>query len=132
MYVAWLKGCTLLLWLLVGERLGITEVAMYAVIRQYQIPLEAVEAVTRQVCEGFAPFISRVMPGFVEYCWIDAGNGKLISISVYEDRAVAEVSTEMAAADVREHLAGLVPNPPEVLAGEVIVRILGHMGQDST
>ncbi len=105
---------------------------MYAVIRQYQVPLDAVEAVTRQVREGFAPFVSRVMPGFVEYCWIDAGNGRLISISVYEDRAVAEVSTEMAAADVREHLAGLVPNPPEVLAGEVIVRVLGHMGQDST
>ena len=112
--------------------MGIKEMAMYAVIRQYQIPLEAVEAVTRQVSEGFAPFISKVMPGFVEYCWIDAGNGKLISISVFEDRAVAEVSTEMAAADVREHLAGLVANPPEVLAGEVIVRIVGQLEQDST
>ena len=39
---------------------------MYAVIRQYQIPLDAVEAVTRRVREGFARFISRVMPGFVE------------------------------------------------------------------
>ncbi len=102
---------------------------MYAVIRQYQIPLDAVEAVTRQVCEGFAPFVSRVMPGFVEYCWIDAGNGTLLSVSVFEDRGVAEVSTQIAAAYIREHLAGLVPQPPQVIEGEVIVRVLGP-GQD--
>ena len=98
---------------------------MYAVIRQYQVPLDAVEAVTRQVREGFAPFISNVMPGFVEYCWIDMGHGTLVSVSVFEDRAVAEASTQMAAAYIREHLAALVPHPPQVLEGEVIVRVLG-------
>ncbi len=102
---------------------------MYAVIRQYQIPLDAVEAVTRRVREGFAPFISNVMPGFVEYCWIDAGNGTLVSVSLFEDRAVAEASTQIAAAYIREHLAALVPHPPQVIEGEVIVRVLGP-GQD--
>ncbi len=97
---------------------------MHVVIRQYKIEPDAVETVTRRVREGFAPYISSVMPGFVEYCWINAGNGILISLSFFEDQDVAGVSTQLAAAYVREHLSALVPNPPEVTEGEVIVRVV--------
>ena len=98
---------------------------MHVVIRQYKIEPDAVEAVTRRVREGFAPYISNVMPGFVEYYWINAGNGDLISLSFFEDQAVAQVSTQLAAAYIREHLSTLVQNPPEVIEGEVIVRVVG-------
>jgi hypothetical protein len=43
----------------------------------------------------------------------------LASVSVFESREGAEESIRMAADYIREHLASLLPNPPEVTAGEV-------------
>ena len=70
---------------------------MHVVIRHYKIEPDAIEAVNHRVREGFAPYISNVMPGFVEYYWVNAGDGSLISLSIFEDQAVAEVSTKIAA-----------------------------------
>jgi hypothetical protein len=39
---------------------------------------------------------------------------------VFEDRAGAESSNERAAGWVRENLAELLPNPPQITAGEVV------------
>ena len=105
---------------------------MHIVIRRYKIDLDAVEAVTRRVREGFAPYISRVMPGFVEYYWIDAGDGDLISLSIFEDQAVASASTHVAEAYIQKHLSALVRDPPEVIEGEVIVRVVGRPGKSSS
>ncbi len=65
------------------------------------------------------PVISEIA-GFVAYYWIDAGGGVMISTSVYQDKAGAEESNRKAAAVVRESLAALLPNPPQVTAGEVV------------
>ena len=62
----------------------------------------------------------REVPGFVAYYWIDAGDGAMVSTSVFEDRTGAEESTKRAADFVRENLASLLPNPPQVAAGEVV------------
>jgi hypothetical protein len=92
--------------------------AMYAAVRRYDGVTDPAE-VDRQVKEGFVPLV-REVPGFVAYYWIDAGNGTMVSTSVFEDRAGAEASIERAADFVREKLASLVPNPPQVTAGEVV------------
>ena len=102
---------------------------MHIVIRQYKVEPEVVADVTRRVREGFAPYISQVMPGFVEYYWIDAGDGNLISLSIFEDQAVAQASTKVAAGYVRDHLASLVGDPPNVIEGEVFVRVGGQERQ---
>ncbi|MFF3624708.1 hypothetical protein [Streptomyces sp. NPDC002467] len=73
----------------------------------------------RRVDEGFVPLLRQV-PGFVAYYWIDAGGGVMVSTSVYEDRAGAEESVRRAAEFVRDNLASLLPNPPQVTAGEVV------------
>jgi hypothetical protein len=65
------------------------------------------------------PLIKQI-PGFVAYYWVDAGGGVMASTSVFEDRAGAEESTEKAADWVRENIASLLPNPPQVTAGEVV------------
>ena len=91
---------------------------MYAVIRRYQVDPQAADEITRRVQEGFVPLIRHV-PGFVEYYWLDGGDGTMASLTVYEDRAGEEESVRLAAEFVREHLAGLIPNPPEVTAGEI-------------
>jgi hypothetical protein len=73
----------------------------------------------RQVDEGFTPIIKGA-PGFLAYYALDDGNGVLATISIFEDRAGAEESIRMAAEFILEqNLASLLPNPPEVMGGEV-------------
>lgn len=91
---------------------------MYAVVRRYEGVTDPAEA-GRQVNEGFVPLLRQVQ-GFVAYYWIDAGSGLMVSTSVFQDRAGAEESTDRAADFVRDRLASLLPNPPQVTAGEVV------------
>ncbi|MFB6811736.1 hypothetical protein [Streptomyces sp. NPDC056387] len=73
----------------------------------------------RRVDEGFVPLLRQV-PGFVAYYWIDAGGGVMVSTGVFEDQAGAEESIKRAAEFVRDSLASLLPNPPQVTAGQVV------------
>jgi hypothetical protein len=91
---------------------------MYATVRRYEGVTDPVEAGQR-VREGFVPLISE-MEGFIAYYWVDAGNGVMLSTSVFETRAEEEASTDGAASFVRENLAELLPNPPQVTDGEVV------------
>ncbi|MGW5345158.1 hypothetical protein [Streptomyces sp. HUAS TT3] len=91
---------------------------MYAAVRRYEGVTDAVEA-ARIVQDGFVPLMRQVT-GFVAYYWVDAGNGVMVSTSVFEDRSGADESIARAADFVRDHLASLLPNPPQVLAGEVV------------
>ncbi|WP_371502855.1 hypothetical protein OG871_37025 [Kitasatospora sp. NBC_00374] len=91
---------------------------MYAVVRRYEGVTEPAEA-GRRVHDGFVTLLRQV-PGFVAYYWVDAGGGVMVSTSVFQDRAGAEESNHRAADFVRDHLASLLPNPPQVTAGEVV------------
>jgi hypothetical protein len=76
--------------------------------------------VTRHVNEGFLPLISEV-EGFVDYYFVDAGEGVMLSISVFEHKSGAEESTWRAGEYIGEHgLASVLPNPPQVTEGEVV------------
>jgi hypothetical protein len=44
----------------------------------------------------------------------------MVSTSVFENQAGAEESIRRAADYVRDHLAPLLPNPPQVTEGEVV------------
>ena len=91
---------------------------LYAAIRRYEGVTDPAEA-GRRVDEGFVPLLKE-QPGFVAYYWIDAGGGAMASVSVFEARAEAERSVDRAAEWVRENIAELLPNPPEVTTGEVV------------
>jgi hypothetical protein len=69
--------------------------------------------------EGFVPIISD-LPGFVAHYTVDAGDGVMVGISVFEHKAAEEESTFLAGEFVAEHLEPLMPNPPQVTAGEVV------------
>jgi hypothetical protein len=56
----------------------------------------------------------------VAYYWVDAGDGVMISTSVFEHKDAEEQSTFMAGEFVAEHLEPLMPNPPQITAGEVV------------
>lgn len=91
---------------------------MYAAVRRYEGVSDPTEA-GRLVKEGFVPLMRQVS-GFVAYYWVDAGDGVMVSTSVFRDRAGAEESVSRAADFVRDNLASLFPNPPQVMAGEVV------------
>ncbi|MEU9135718.1 hypothetical protein AB0D33_07055 [Streptomyces sp. NPDC048404] len=91
---------------------------MYAAVRRYEGVTDTAEA-ARVVNEGFVALMRQV-PGFVAYYWIDAGDGVMVSTSVFQDQAGAEESISRAADFVRDNLAALLPNPPQVMAGEVV------------
>jgi hypothetical protein len=57
--------------------------AMYATVRRYEGVSDPSEVV-RIVNEGFLPII-REIPGFVDYHLVDAGDGVLVSTSIFED-----------------------------------------------
>ncbi|MFI9751253.1 hypothetical protein [Streptomyces collinus] len=91
---------------------------MHAVIRRYEGVTDPTEA-GRRVNEEFLPLLRQVQ-GFVAYYFVDAGGGVMVSTSVFQDRAGAEESTERAGDYVRDRLAELLPNPPQVTAGEAV------------
>jgi hypothetical protein len=91
---------------------------MYITIRRYEGVSDPSEVV-RHVNEGFLPIISEVQ-GFVAYYFIDAGEGVLVSTSIFEHKAGAEESTWRAGEYIGEHLASNFSNPPQVTEGEVV------------
>ncbi|WP_153467916.1 hypothetical protein [Streptomyces kaniharaensis] len=54
------------------------------------------------------------------YYWVDAGDGVMVSTSVFSEQAGAEESIQRAADFVRDNLTSLLPNPPQVTAGQVV------------
>jgi hypothetical protein len=92
---------------------------MHAAIRRYQVA-GSVDEVIREINEGFLPIIKDAS-GFQAYYALDAGLGRLATVSVFDDQAGAEESSRMAADYIRQHenIASLLPNPPDVLQGEV-------------
>ena len=92
---------------------------MYAVVRRYE-GVSDPQKVAKVAREGFVPIISE-MPGFVAHYTVDAGDGVLVGISVFEHKDAEEQSTFRAGELVGEHLEHLLPNLPQVTAGEVVV-----------
>jgi hypothetical protein len=90
---------------------------MYAAVRRYDGVTDP-QKVAQLVDEGFVPIISE-MPGFVAYYFFDAGDGVMVSTSVFEHKDAEEQSNFRAGEFVQEHLAPLIPNPPQVTTGEV-------------
>ena len=96
---------------------------MHVAIRRYQMDPASFDEVNRQVNEGFIPIIKDA-DGFLAYYVVDAGTGEIATVSVFEDQAGAEESVRMAADFIRQNLAALLPNPPEITAGEVVAQEL--------
>jgi hypothetical protein len=95
-------------------------VSLHATICRYDGvtgPIDEVMRAGRQLASALSE-----TPGFVSYAVLDAGDGVLVAVTVFDN------PTDLAAADqlidrwVAEHLAALLPRPPEVIAGEVIVQ----------
>ncbi len=92
--------------------------------RRYQVDSQAMDEVTNQVRDGFVPILSKTA-GFRGYYWLKADDGSMLSISLFEDKAGADKSIRAAKDFVEEHLAKLLPYPPQVTEGEALVNKVG-------
>jgi hypothetical protein len=59
---------------------------MYVAVRRYEGVRDS-QKVAQLVDEDFIPIISE-MPGFVAYYFVDAGDGVMVSTSVFEHKEV--------------------------------------------
>ena len=91
---------------------------MYVAVRRYEGVTDP-QKVAQLGEESFVPLISQ-MPGFVAHYLVDAGDGVMVATSVFEHKDAEEQSTFRAGEFVAEHLEPLLPNPPQVMAGEVV------------
>jgi hypothetical protein len=91
---------------------------MYVAVRRYEGVANPSEA-GRIVNEGFVPLISEI-EGFVAYYCVDAGDGVMVSTSVFEHKDAEEQTNFVAGEFVQEHLLPLLPNRPQISTGEVV------------
>jgi hypothetical protein len=96
---------------------------MHAIVRRYEgIDTKRTDELTRKVGESLTPRLSK-LPGFSGYFLIEAGNGVMSSVNFFDTSAQADESTRVVAEWLREEkLESLVPNPPKITGGEVLVK----------
>ena len=94
------------------------EELVHTVIRRYEGAGDSAE-VSRRAVEEFGPML-RDRPGFQGYYVVDAGDGVLATITVFDTEEAALESTSAAKAWVAENLPELAANPPQVTAGSTV------------
>ncbi len=92
---------------------------MFVVIRRYAAGARTGE-VARRVGEGLVPILTK-LPGFRAYYCFVGEDGRPVSVSIVDSRAAAVVANERAREWVAANMADLLPDPPEVTMGEMLV-----------
>lgn len=94
---------------------------MHATIRRYEgVDEGRTDELVTNVGEKLLPRMSK-LPGFGGYYLIEAGDGVMSSLGLFESAEQADESTRITASWVRdEKLDTILPNPPKVTSGEVV------------
>jgi hypothetical protein len=101
---------------------------MHATVRRYEgVDQSRTDELTKKVNETLLPRLSK-LPGFEGYYLIEAGEGVMSSIGLFDTSAHADESTRVVATWVREEkLERALPNAPKITDGEVIVHKNGFV-----
>jgi hypothetical protein len=96
---------------------------MHATMRRYEgVDASRTDELTKKVNESLIPRLSK-LPGFDGYFLIEADNGVMTSVSLFDTSAHADESSRLASSWVRdEKLESALPNPPKITLGEVIAQ----------
>ncbi len=94
---------------------------MYISIRRYN-NVRSVRQVCAKIAASFVPSLKR-SPGFIAYYAVDGGGGTMATVSIFSTERMALESNETAAKWLKENVADLQPEPPEIVSGkaEVVV-----------
>jgi hypothetical protein len=91
---------------------------MFATARRYEGVKDPVAA-AKKVDEVFVPLIS-ALPGFVEYLWIDLGDGAMLSITAFKTLSEAIDANEQSRSWVKEHLSSVLSPSVRIEAGKIV------------
>jgi hypothetical protein len=94
---------------------------MHATIRRYEgVDQNRIVELNNKVSESLIPKLNE-LPGFVGYYLIEADNGVITSLGLFEKADQADESGRIAATWIRdERLETTFPNAPKVTSGRVI------------
>ena len=101
---------------------------MHATVRRYEgVDTSRTDELTKKVNENLIPKLSK-LPGFDGYFLIEADNGVMTSIDLFDTSAHADESTRLASSWVRdEKLETALPNPPKITEGKVVAHKNGFV-----
>ena len=96
---------------------------MHATIRRYEgVDTTRINDVVSRVDETFVPQI-RELPGFAGYFLMEADNGVLSSISLFETFEQAEESSKLVKNWIsEENFSKAIPNAPKITSGKVLAQ----------
>jgi hypothetical protein len=99
---------------------------MHATIRRYEgVDATRTNEVAAKVNETLVPQL-RELPGFAGYYLIEAGNGVLSSLGLFETSAQADESTKLVAKWITdENFGKAIPNAPKITSGKVVAHSPG-------
>ena len=94
---------------------------MFATIRRYDgVDQNRTVELTRKVNETLIPKLEK-LSGFAGYYLIEAGNGIVSSLSLFETPEQGKESTKVVASWIRdEKLDTMIPNEPKITSGQVV------------
>ena len=94
---------------------------MHVTIRRYEsVDQNRETELTTKVNESLMPRLSK-LPGFSSYFLIEAKDGIMTSINLFDTSAHADESNRVSAEWIRdEKLESALPDPPKVTLGEVV------------
>jgi hypothetical protein len=96
---------------------------MFATVRRYEgVDASRTDELTEKVNDSLMPRLSK-LPGFGGYYLIEAENGIMTSVSLFETAAQADESTNLVRGWLQdEQLEKALPNAPKITTGEVIAQ----------
>jgi len=99
---------------------------MHATIRRYEgVDATRINEVTGKVNETLVPQL-RELPGFAGYYLIEAGNGVMSSLGLFETSEQAEESTKLVSKWITdENFQHAIPNAPKITSGRVVAHSNG-------
>jgi hypothetical protein len=99
---------------------------MHATIRRYEgVDATRTNEVARKVNETLVPQL-RELPGFAGYYLIEAGNGVLSSLGLFETSEQSDHSTKLVAKWITdENFGKAIPNAPKITSGKVVAQSNG-------
>ena len=94
---------------------------MHATIRRYEgVDMTRMNEVVGKVNETLVPQL-RELPGFAGYFLIEADNGVVSSLSLFETSEQANESTKLVTKWISdENFSRAIPNAPKITSGKVV------------
>jgi hypothetical protein len=91
---------------------------MHGIIRSYKYERENGPEIASQANGAFKEILM-AHDGFIDFHFIDSGDGEGAAVCFFESKEAADASTFLAGGYIHDHLAALMPNMPHIIEGSL-------------